>query len=117
MIDLGLIKPVVINDLEEAIQEIDILFNTTPTELLGDTNYGVNFYRYLWQLTPSPESLKKYIIEKLTNSAYYYNIFLYYINVTTINLDVNDLAYRVEITIKTDDSDNAKSIRKVYMIR
>lgn len=116
MLDLGLIKPVVNNDLEEAIQEVDILFNTTPTELLGDTLYGINFYKYLWQLTPSAESIKKHITDKLSSNTYYYNKFLYYINVEPVSLDVNDLAYRVEITIKTSNDADAKSIRKVYMI-
>ena len=48
MIDFGLHNDIaVINDtFQEAIQEIDILFSTHNTELLGDVNYGTNFEQF-----------------------------------------------------------------------
>ena len=43
MIDLSLDNKVLVTDvMDAAVQELDILFNTTPTELLGYTSYGTN---------------------------------------------------------------------------
>ena len=38
----------VTDKIDAAIQELDLLFNTEPTELIGDVNYGTNWYNYLW---------------------------------------------------------------------
>ena len=67
MIDIGLgNKVVIIDPLDAAVQELDILFNTTPTELIGNPNYGMNFFQFLWQTTPSTSTLEKYINDKIS---------------------------------------------------
>ena len=50
MIDLALDGRVMIrNIMDEAVQELDILFNTDTTELLGYPTYGTNFEQFLWK--------------------------------------------------------------------
>ena len=71
MIDLAIDNRVYINDdLDEALQELDILFNTECTELIGDTDFGVNIEQFLWTLTPMTDSLKSYISNKLRECTY-----------------------------------------------
>ena len=71
MIDLAIDGRVFIdNVLDEALQELDILFNTTNTELIGYPRYGTNFEQFLWQLTPSPNELRNYILERISDTFY-----------------------------------------------
>lgn len=56
--------------IEAAIQELDLMFNTEPTELIGDVNYGTNWYNYLWSLTPMINDLKNYIINRISQTYF-----------------------------------------------
>ena len=65
MIDLAIDDRVIINDkLDAALQELDLLFNTENTELIGMTNFGVSLDQFLWTLTPTTESFREYINDK-----------------------------------------------------
>ena len=71
MLDLSLdYKIFVKNDLDAAVQELDLLFNTENTELINYPSFGTNFDQFLWQLSPSPNALKSYILEKI-NETYF----------------------------------------------
>lgn len=71
MIDLAIDGRIFIdNVLDEALQELDILFNTNNTELIGYPEYGSDFEQFLWQLTPSPIELRKYINDLISNTFY-----------------------------------------------
>ena len=71
LLDLALTDDIfIMNELDAAIQELDILFNTENTELLGYPFYGTNWHQFLWQMTPSPDDLKQYIYEKLVDTYY-----------------------------------------------
>ena len=72
MVDLALTDNIFTESkIEEAIQELDILFNTVPTELIGDTTYGSNFLQFLWSLTPMEESITKYIYDRIAGYTVY----------------------------------------------
>lgn len=64
----------VTNKLDAAIQELDLLFNTENTELIGDTSYGTNWWTYLWELTPLESDLHNYI-NGLLNTTYFVSQF------------------------------------------
>ena len=67
MIDLAVDSRVFINTpLEEAVQELDLVFNTERTELIGYPTYGTNFEQFLWELNPDVHQLKKYILEQIS---------------------------------------------------
>ena len=60
MLDLALDTRIFINnELDAALQELDMIFNTENTELIGYPQYGTNWYQFLWQLDYSPEDLQK----------------------------------------------------------
>ena len=83
MVDLALTANIFTESkIEEAIQELDILFNTTPTELIGDTTYGSNFLQFLWSLTPMEDSITKYIYDRIAGYTVYAASLKKEINVT-----------------------------------
>lgn len=112
MINLSLDERVFnIDEFEEGIQEIDILFNTVNTELIGDINFGTNFEQFLWQLTPSENEIKKYIRDKLSQYTLYALKFIDDIRVSYYE-DSRDNLYLVEIDFKDPKSKNI--IRRKY---
>lgn len=113
MLDLSLNSNIIINSkLECAIQELDIIFNTENTELIGYPRFGTNFEQFLWALTPTTTELKKYIIEKILETNYLKNL-NYEVNVKTLNGEYR-LIYIVDINIK-DDEGNEEN--KTYQFR
>ena len=113
MIDLALDNRIYINTiLEEALQEIDLLFNTENTELIGDTNYGLSLDQFLWTLTPTEESFKEYIQNKLSNLVYL-NQFQYNVNVQFLNGEYRSI-YHITIDIYLE---NNEKIKKEYEFR
>lgn len=102
--------------LDCALQELDMLFNTTNTELIGNTEYGTNFEQFLWQLTPSTQELKNYIYRKIKNT-YFLSQYEVTINIRTEAGTLRDIYY-VEISLNTnsDDEEIVKKSQKVYML-
>lgn len=107
---------VLTNKLDCALQELDMLFNTTNTELIGEIDYGTNFEQFLWQLTPSTEELRNYIYRKIKDT-YFLSQYDVSINVRTDLGTLRDIYY-VEITLNTnsDDEEIKKKSQKVYML-
>lgn len=71
MIDISINNDMFITDnLSAAVQELDMLFNTENTELIGYTDYGTNWEQYLWDLNPSTESLTDYINTKISETYF-----------------------------------------------
>lgn len=103
MIDLALDSRITLNNvLDCAVQEIDLLFNTENTELIGDPQYGTNFEQFLWQLTPSPNELKRYISDKIDNYTYFTRQLKYDIDVKLVNGEYRTI-YVVTIDIKNGE--------------
>ena len=51
---------VVLSDERELLlQQIDLLFDTSENEVLGE-DFGSNFYKFLWDLTASPSDITEY---------------------------------------------------------
>jgi len=55
------------SDIDLILQQIDILFDTTPTEVFGEEEYGTTYDRYLHQLKISNEALKQEVLSDLGN--------------------------------------------------
>ena len=114
MVDLALTDNIFTESkIEEAIQELDILFNTVPTELIGDTTYGSNFLQFLWSLTPMEDSITKYIYDRIAGYTVYAASLKKEINVTKYD-DVNETIYVIEISL-FDEDDN--EYHKEYTLR
>lgn len=69
MIDFNLNKGKAIlnNDVDLILQQIDMLFDTTPNEVLGFEDYGTKYDYYLYNLNVSAESLKNIILNDINS--------------------------------------------------
>lgn len=56
---------IVSNKLIYVLQQIDLLFDTCPGEVLGDTTFGTNYDRYLYNLGVSNFTLENKILSDL----------------------------------------------------
>ena len=71
MIDISLGSDIFItNKVDAAVQELDMLFNTENTELIGYSYYGTNWWQYLWSLSPLDSDLEQYVISKIMNTMF-----------------------------------------------
>lgn len=103
--DLALDDSVFVTDMTiAALQEIDMIFNTEYTEVLGDPGFGTNFEKYLWNLNPDVSGLKNYV-EGLLKDCYYVSKFPYTVDVEENSPEVvrnivatNDVIYRDDST-------------------
>ena len=101
MLDLAIDNRVFIYDIiDAAIQEIDLLFNTTNTELIGYTDYGTNWMQFLWVLNPSITELENYIYNKL-NDTYFVRQLDYQVNVAVNEDSEVNASYIVSIDLHT----------------
>ena len=111
MLDLALDGRVFLyNELDCAIQEIDLLLNTENTQLIGYPEYGTEFQTFLWTLTPTTVEIEKYIKDKIDTSTFYASKMDVNVYVEFLQENYNTMYY-VRITI-TDKSGN--SIKREY---
>lgn len=107
--DLAIDGRVYINNiLDEAVQELDLLFNTDYTQLIGYPTYGCNFQQFLWTTKPDPDGIRQYISNKIQEETYYLSQLDYTINVDAIIDPENyQSSYIVQIIVQTDDKKQA----------
>lgn len=68
MIDFDLYnEPVQNDDVSLVMQQIDILFDTKPTEVLGEENFGTNYEKYLYDLNISNDAIKYSVLSDLNS--------------------------------------------------
>ena len=69
MIDFNIDKglPVKNSDVDLILQQIDVLFDTVPTEVFGDESYGTTYDKYLYQLHISNDGLKNEVLSDINS--------------------------------------------------
>lgn len=67
MVDFNLNEgePTINEDIDCLIQQIDILFDTTPGDLIGDIEYGTDYERHLYDLKLTPAVLREHMLDDL----------------------------------------------------
>ena len=110
VVDLSLDNRIFLDsELDCALQELDLILNTSNTELLGDTSYGTEMESFLWTLTPMTAELDRYLREKLLTNSYYLKKFNVDININYMKGEYRSI-YLVSITV-TDTSSGQQKIR------
>ena len=111
MLDLTLNSSICTNNIwEAALQELDILFGTTNTELLGYPSFGTSFYQFLWSLTPMTGELQKYLDQKLAETCFVSALRHHCVVETLVDKDTNEMLYIVRINLY----DDFNSVEKTY---
>lgn len=69
MIDFNLHEgdPLIDDDVQLILQQIDILFGTTPRDLFGDLDYGTRYDTYLYKLHVTEDQLQREILHDLSS--------------------------------------------------
>lgn len=101
--------PVLDNDLIFVLQQIDLLFNTDINDVLGDSDYGTNYDRYLYTLGISNYGLEQKIhsdLMKLDLQGFTPSVTVHIVEGTQ-----RDIAF-VDITL----TDHYKEYTKSYII-
>lgn len=102
MIDfnLDIDEPIKFDEVELIKQQIDILFDTYPGELLGDVSYGTRYSDFLYNLQVSNDDIKYTIIKDLnTLELFGYN---YNVDVNILSGTENDIIL-IKIAFQKDD--------------
>lgn len=70
MVDFSLYKKsgtaTINQEVDLLLQQVDILFDTTPTEVLGDENFGTKYDSYLYDTRLSASNLKLIVEDDLS---------------------------------------------------
>lgn len=112
MIDLAIDSRVFITTkLDEAVQELDMIFNTTNGELIGYSTFGTNFEQFLWQTNDASNMLQTYIYDKIKESFFLKDM-LTEVNVSTLDGEIRRI-YLVKISV----SDGTDTQNRTYQVR
>ena len=113
MLDLSLDNKIFVNsELDAALQELDIIFNTEYTELIGYPHFGSSFEQFSWHLNPEISQISSYIQDKISQT-YFLSKMKVGIDIDT-DMGVNRLIYNVKIYV-SDSSGN--SDQRSYQLR
>lgn len=112
MIDLAIDSRIfILTPLEEAIQELDLLLNTTNTELIGYPLFGTDFEQFLWQNNDCSSKIKDYINDKIKETYFLKNFN------TDINVYMIKGQYRNIYCVKISVSDGENTQNREYQFR
>lgn len=96
-------------DLENVMQQIEMLFDTSPFEVIGEPNYGSDFERFLWDLNASNYDIEQYINSKIRSEVDLLG-FQVWSEVTLMNGTENDIIL-ADITIARDGDNFTKTYK------
>jgi hypothetical protein len=102
-------KSMITNDAELVLQQIDILFDTTPREVLGAPDFGSEYDRYLYDMHITGDSLKAKVKSDL--SSLDLKDFVPVVEVYMLQGSERDIAL-IDITLTKDYN----TYRKTYKI-
>lgn len=111
MLDLSLGSSIYVNDIwDAAVQEIDLIFGTVNTELIGYPSFGTNFDEFLWSLTPTTTALEQYIEEKLRETSFVSRLNHHIL----INYHIDEKSYENVYDVTITLYDDYRSFEKTY---
>ena len=117
VLDLSLDSNVFISSTAEAaLQEIDLLFNTENGDLIGYPTFGTDFESFLWEMTPSPNSIKEYIKDKIQRHTYFCKEFDVVVEVKVLPGEFRSV-YNVYIALRDNPNSLSASGFRVYQLR
>jgi hypothetical protein len=113
MVDFSLYKrsgvATVNQEVDLLLQQVDILFDTTPTEVLGDENFGTKYDTYLYDTRLSASNLKLIVetdISQLNLMGWDYDVEVHLLQGTEQDIAVIQITFYKGI----------ESVQKTYRI-
>lgn len=100
MVDFCLYKKggnsVLNEEVDLLIQQIDILFDTTPTEVLGDEEFGTKYDSYLYDTRLSADNLKRIVeadLLEINTMGWTYNVEVHLLQGTEQDIAIINIAF------------------------
>lgn len=114
MLDLAIDSRVFLtSELDAALQELDILFNTENTELIGHPEFGTNFEQFLWDMNPSASRVEEYIKEHIKDT-FFLSTMQYSVAVKLLNGEYRGVYH---VIIEIYDEQTGTSGERQYQFR
>lgn len=96
-------------EVDLLIQQVDLLFDTTPTEVLGDENFGTKYDVYLYDTRISADTLKSVVerdLSSLNLMGWNYNVEVHLLQGTEQDIALINIEFRKGI----------ETVQKIYKI-
>lgn len=100
---------VVTRDIDLVLQQIDILFDTTPNEVLGEEDFGSRYDRFLYDLSVTNEGIRSQVMADLNTldlRGFQYTVEVYLLQGTE-----QDIAL-----VKIDLTRESETAQRIYRI-
>ena len=111
MLDLALGSQVCLDNVWDcALQELDIIFNTNYTELIGQPKFGSEFMQFLHNLQTTPREIEDYV-NMIIKQCYYVTQLHHEV---TIGIEYDAANYDRIIYVRITLSDNEKELSVDY---
>lgn len=107
-------EPVITNELQLFLQEIDILFNTEQFEVLGNLDMGMSLEQFLGKYSMSAARIKELSISQIKNNCFMNEFFNWEIDVQFINGSLSDIMMLTIVVKNQENSGVLKTVTFVY---
>ncbi len=105
--------PVITNELELFLQEIDVLFSTDEFEVLGNEGLGMSLEKFLGKWGLGNNQIKSFVIKKIQENCYMNEVFNWSVDVAFQQGQISDIML-LDVVIK--DQSNTKILKKLSFI-
>lgn len=104
-------KNIIVKPIEIILQQLDILFDTLPGEVLGEETFGVDCNQFLHDLKVSNYRIQQYIYNKIVTNI---DLFDY---TCTVDVYILDGSYNDIIIVNINIKNDVNSFEKTYKIQ
>jgi len=102
-------KKLINEKFEFLLQEISILFDTNPGEVLGEHNFGTDFEKYIWDLNVSNAEISNYVKRVITTQTISGSLFDISVDTKILYGTQHDIIL-VTISIRDPETDQVQKI-------
>lgn len=102
-------KKIINNKFDFILQEIGILFDTSPGEVLGEPLFGTDFEKFIWDTNVSNTQISEYILNKINSSTISGSEFNISVNTDILYGTNNDIII-VKIEIKEPQTGESTTV-------
>lgn len=97
------------DEVTNIMQQIDILFNTSPYEVIGEASFGTDFEKYIHELKVPNRDIEVAMTSAIRNNVYLFGYNLD-VHVYIAQGTVNDIIF-ADIVIYDDNTEYSKQYR------
>ena len=106
-------KKIIVDKFDFLLQEIDILFDTSKGEVLGEDTFGTAFENFLWDLDINNAQISEYVKNNIINQTVSGKDFDIDVDTKILYGTVDDIII-ISITIRDPETNQEKNIIYKY---